>query len=202
MGFDLQDEELYEKKKLYRTLTLGLVLGTFLMALLVAIRTGINYQQIWLIVINFMGVMGVILEKRIYRLLDFELDSISNFKIFILLSAFSTLSFLRVITDQTGVSGFRSYRYLTRTLEGLLILSVIIMLIKPMFMSMLLNYLLLSVIYLFSSWILIKHLKKMPHLLEFTLAYILVFSQRLFPIWPQEEFFLIISGSRMRITVR
>ena len=66
LGFYLYESQVFEHKKLFRTLLVCLVIGLFLLSLLMTALVNKNYNQIWLLILILSGVLGVFLEKRLY----------------------------------------------------------------------------------------------------------------------------------------
>ncbi|SVD07525.1 uncharacterized protein METZ01_LOCUS360379, partial [marine metagenome] len=80
LGFYLYENPVFEQKKLFRSLLVGLVIGLFLLSLLMTALVNKNYNQIWLLILILSGIFGVFLEKRLYTFFDIHLDSLNYIK--------------------------------------------------------------------------------------------------------------------------
>ncbi|MEC8236576.1 MAG: response regulator, partial [SAR324 cluster bacterium] len=191
LGFQHYSIEQFEQIKLYRSLMVGLVIGLFLLSLLMTLLVRGNPNQPWLLAIIISGVIGLFLEKRIYTFLNFEIDSMTYMKTFMFQLSISTIAYLRIISFETNLINKQPYFLIERSLE----IIIIILFISGMILSLRMDGISLIqdtsipfqlivigfiVSYLFCCFLLIQSWNKKPHLNEFSIAFILVYSLVIF----------------------
>ncbi|MEL0343610.1 MAG: response regulator, partial [Deltaproteobacteria bacterium] len=191
LGFQHYSTEQFEQIKLYRSLMVGLVIGLFLLSLLMTLLVRGNPNQPWLLAIIISGVIGLFLEKRIYTFLNFEIDSMTYMKTFMFQLSISTIAYLRIISFETNLIKKRPYFLIERSLE----IIITILFISGMILSLRMDGISLIqdtsipfqlivigfiVSYLFCCFLLIQSWNKKPHLNEFSIAFILVYSLVIF----------------------
>ena len=191
LGFQQYSIEQFEQIKLYRSLMVGLVIGLFLLSLLMTLLVRGNPNQPWLLAIIISGVIGLFLEKRIYTFLNFEIDSMTYMKTFMFQLSVSTIAYLRIISFETNLIKKQPYFLIERSLE----IIIIILFISGMILSLRVDG--ISLIqdssipfqlivigfitsYFFCCFLLIQSWNKKPHLNEFSIAFILVYSLVIF----------------------
>ena len=191
LGFQQYSIEQFEQIKLYRSLMVGLVIGLFLLSLLMTLLVRGNPNQPWLLAIIISGVIGLFLEKRIYTFLNFEIDSMTYMKTFMFQLSISTIAYLRIISFETNLIKKRPYFLIERSLEIIITILFIsgmilsqriggISLIQDTSISFQLIVVGFIVSYLFCCFLLIQSWNKKPHLNEFSIAFILVYSLVIF----------------------
>ena len=191
LGFQQYSIEQFEQIKLYRSLMVGLVIGLFLLSLLMTLLVRGNPNQPWLLAIIISGVIGLFLEKRIYTFLNFEIDSMTYMKTFMFQLSISTIAYLRIISFETNLIKKQPYFLIERSLE----IIITILFISGMILSLRMDGISLIqdtsipfqlivigfiVSYLFCCFLLIQSWNKKPHLNEFSIAFILVYSLVIF----------------------
>lgn len=191
LGFQHYSTEQFEQIKLYRSLMVGLVIGLFLLSLLMTLLVRGNPNQPWLLAIIISGVIGLFLEKRIYTFLNFEIDSMTYMKTFMFQLSISTIAYLRIISFETNLIKKQPYFLIERSLE----IIITILFISGMILSLRMDGISLIqdtsipfqlivigfiVSYLFCCFLLIQSWNKKPHLNEFSIAFILVYSLVIF----------------------
>ena len=191
LGFQQYSIEQFEQIKLYRSLMVGLVIGLFLLSLLMTLLVRGNPNQPWLLAIIISGVIGLFLEKRIYTFLNFEIDSMTYMKTFMFQLSISTIAYLRIISFETNLIKKQPYFLIERSLE----IIITILFISGMILSLRMDGISLIqdtsipfqlivigfiVSYLFCCLLLIQSWNKKPHLNEFSIAFILVYSLVIF----------------------
>ncbi|MEC8341964.1 MAG: HAMP domain-containing sensor histidine kinase, partial [SAR324 cluster bacterium] len=191
LSFQQYSIEQFEQIKLYRSLMVGLVIGLFLLSLLMTLLVRGNPNQPWLLAIIISGVIGLFLEKRIYTFLNFEIDSMTYMKTFMFQLSISTIAYLRIISFETNLIKKQPYFLIERSLE----IIITILFISGMILSLRMGGISLIqdtsipfqlivigfiVSYLFCCFLLIQSWNKKPHLNEFSIAFILVYSLVIF----------------------
>ena len=187
LGFYLYENPVFEQKKLFRSLLVGLVIGLFLLSLLMTALVNKNYNQIWLLILILSGIFGVFLEKRLYTFFDIHLDSLNYIKGFIFQLSLSSIAYLRIISHETKLITQKTYHFITRSIELLILLLFIVAyliidefyifeIIPLNLIPLQLTVLGFLLTYFYCTFLLLNSWKKKPHLQEFTVAYILVYS--------------------------
>ena len=187
LGFQQYSMEQFEQLKLYRSLMVGLVIGLFLLSLLMTALVRENPNQIWLLIIILSGIIGLFLEKRIYTFFHFEMDSLAYIQLFMFQLSISSIAYLRIISFETDLIKKQLYFLIERSLEIIIIILFIsgmilsqriggISLIQDTSISFQLIVFGFFISYLFCCFLLIQSWNKKPHLNEFSIAFILVYS--------------------------
>ena len=187
LGFQQYSIEQFEQLKLYRSLMVGLVIGLFLLSLLMTALVRENPNQIWLLIIILSGIIGLFLEKRIYTFFHFEMDSLAYIQLFMFQLSISSIAYLRIISFETDLIKKQLYFLIERSLEIIIIILFIsgmilsqriggISLIQDTSISFQLIVFGFFISYLFCCFLLIQSWNKKPHLNEFSIAFILVYS--------------------------
>ena len=183
-GFKLMSIETHQDQQLFRVLGTGLVMGLFLLSFLLTALVGWSQNQFWLLVIIINGLIGLLLEKKIYLLLDFSLDSEVYLKIFSVQLAINSIAYLRIIAEKTGFNCIKFQNYIKHFLSAVIITFMAIGFLafeQEKLLNIFTNPFQLSIlgfifVYFYCVMMLVASWKRRPHLHEFAVGFTVIFS--------------------------
>ena len=183
-GFELLSLQAYEDQQLLRVLVTGMVIGLFLLSFLLTALVGWSQNQLWLLVIIVNGLFGVLLEKKLYLLLGFSFTSEVYLKLFAAQLAINSIAYLRIIVGETGFKHIKFQNYLQHSLTALVVFFLTTgflafeqkTLLKLFSNPFQLNVLGFILVYFYCVMVLVISWKKRPHLHEFAILFIVIYS--------------------------